>query len=68
MTKRPWWQLTKTARHGFILGGMYLVLAALALVCILVWPSAISIRILAPLWLILGGCYLTSAMAMRRRR
>lgn len=74
----PWWKTTNTARQGFMLGAIYvfvglgeLVLLAVGLtngyaahawllVSVLYW-------LLAPVCLLLGIVYLTSALTLLRR-
>lgn len=64
---RPWWQMTKTARQGFMFGTVWAVLGIGNLLEVLTgrssaWHWVIPIGTLA-----LAGAYLVSAVALRRR-
>jgi hypothetical protein len=63
--KRPWWQLTKTARQGFIAGPCWLAFGLAFLLAGAAagyggWPVGFF-------YLAGGACYLASAVALRRR-
>jgi uncharacterized membrane protein HdeD (DUF308 family) len=64
--RRRWWQLSNTVRQGFIMGGIYLVLGAGQLILDLSGSAGIVLKIIGVAWLVLGGCHLVSAVALRR--
>jgi hypothetical protein len=64
---RPWWQMTKTPRQGFILGSIYGVLSPGEWASVLflgahVWNVGVAVP-----WLCLAVWWLASAVAQRRR-
>jgi hypothetical protein len=65
---RPWWQTTKTADGGFVLGILSTIFGAAGL---LVRPWALTwgwFKTAAAAWmLIVGLCHLVTAVALRRR-
>jgi hypothetical protein len=64
--KNPWWQATKTAKGGFILGGIWLLFGALWIVEAITtprWP-AVLLAVMAPM---VGLVYVASAMLLHRR-
>ncbi len=69
--KRPWWQITTTPKWGFMLGGLWLVLAAgqwWRLASDLRDGSWTALRVILPvLSTLLATVYLVSAMRLRRR-
>lgn len=66
---KPWWQLARTVRQGFVMGGIYLAMAAAALIVQLVGPGqSVVAGMFAALWLIFGSLCLASAVALRRRQ
>jgi len=67
--RRPWWQLARTVRQGFVMGGVYLAMAAAALIVQLVDSGhSVVAGMFAVIWLIFGGLSLASAVALRRRQ
>jgi hypothetical protein len=66
---KRWWQLAKTVRQGLVMGGMYLAMAAGALIVQLAGPGqSVVAGLFAALWLIFGSLSLASAVALRRRQ
>ncbi|GIF45825.1 hypothetical protein DFJ67_5260 [Asanoa ferruginea] len=64
--KRPWWQTAATPRQGFILGGLWLLLAILQAASAIGDPRPFAI-LLGAGCLILGLGYLVPAELIRRR-
>ena len=67
--KKPWWQLTKTARQSFLLAAVWLVVGIANLVAIVSEPSDVNWSH----WLLLaigglnGTAYLVNEIALRGR-
>jgi hypothetical protein len=66
--RKPWWQLSKTVRQGFVISAVYFFLGIGALII----PPATSqpvgsLAIGAALWLTFGACHLISALVLRSR-
>jgi hypothetical protein len=57
---RPWWQVTKTARQGFLLDTFIAVFGLAELLAAHIWYLAVVYLVLA------GGC-LGNAVSLRRR-
>ena len=69
VTKAMRWQLTKTARQGFWMGGGFAVAGLLAFVGVLtVTGVAWQFALLGAFLLATGIAYLASAVALRRRQ
>jgi hypothetical protein len=60
---RPWWQVTKTARQGFVMGAFWVVLGSVGLL-VAHTPGLLAV---SAVWLAVGGGYLVTAVALRRR-
>jgi hypothetical protein len=60
----PWWQTTKTARAGFMLGTFW---TTLGLIGLLLFGAHAWSLIMSALFLAGGVTYLVTAVAMRRR-
>ena len=64
--RRPWWQMTRTVRQGFVMSAAYLVFAAIMLAIALGTSTAYGF--LAAGWgLLMSVLRLLSALALRRR-
>jgi uncharacterized membrane protein HdeD (DUF308 family) len=63
----PWWKLTKTARQGFMLGAVYVLVGLVQTGEVLMASAHPLFLFLGPLFLALGIAYLASAFAWRRR-
>jgi len=63
---RPWWQTTKTARAGFVLGGFWAILGLAGLLGALGARGQVTMRVIAVIWLVLAVGYLASAAALAR--
>ena len=69
VTKAMRWQLTKTARQGFWMGGGFAVAGLLAFVGVLAdTVVAWQVALLGAFLLATGIAYLASAVALHRRR
>lgn len=62
---KPWWQLTKTVRQGFVMSGLSAGAGLLMLVAGFTEPSLVWIP--GVYCLLLSALYLASAVAIRRR-
>ena len=60
---KPWWQITRTARQGFVMGTLWIVLGLVGLL-VAHTPGFLAV---SATWLALGGGYLVAAVALRRR-
>jgi hypothetical protein len=66
IVRKPWWQVTKTVRQGFMISGAYLALAIGAFIAFLMLRSNLVVPMMfAVLWLVFSACYLASAVALR---
>lgn len=66
---KRWWQLARTVRQGFVMGGIYLTLAVAALIVqLVVSGQSVVAGMFAAVWLIFGSLSLASAVALRRRQ
>jgi len=61
---RPWWQTTKTARQGFVMGTFW---TALGLVGLLGAAHTPVFFVVSAVWLAVGVGYVGTAVALRRR-
>jgi hypothetical protein len=67
--RKPWWQLAKTVRQGYLMSGGYFVVAAGALIVSVTGPgSSVAPRMFAVLWLGFSIWCLVSMVALRRRQ
>jgi hypothetical protein len=64
---KPWWQVTKTPRQGFLLGGMWTLLGLGQLLFGLSGGGHVVSLVIGALWLVLAVGYLASAAALFRR-
>jgi hypothetical protein len=62
------WQLTKTARQGFWMGGGFAVAGLLAFVGVLIGTGARWLALLGAYLLAAGIAYLASPVVLRRRQ
>ena len=62
---RPWWLMTTSARHGFLVSLFALGLASAFLVAGFLVNTAMLLA--AAVWLVVALLYLLSALAVRRR-
>jgi uncharacterized membrane protein HdeD (DUF308 family) len=67
-TKAMRWQLTKTARQGFWMGGGFAVAGLLAFVGVLAGTGVAWLALLGAYLLATGIAYLASAVALHRRQ
>ena len=65
--KRPWWQVTRTPRSGFVLAGLWCVMAVLRWVTRGPDDGTFSI-VLAVLFSAIAAWILASSVALHRRR
>jgi hypothetical protein len=69
VTKPMWWELTKTARDGFLIGGGFAVAGLLAFVGILAGAVIVWQLAVVGTFLLAGGiAYLTWAVVLLRRQ
>lgn len=67
--RKPWWQLAKTVRQGYLMSGGYLVVAVGALIVSVTGSgSPVAARMFAILWLGFSIWCLVSTVALRRRQ
>ncbi|MGJ7442523.1 hypothetical protein [Aquipuribacter sp. MA13-6] len=64
--RTPPWQLTRTSRQGFWLGGLFTVLAVLGWLFQVPGGGPVEV-VLAALWTVLALGILASSAALRRR-
>lgn len=64
---RPWWQMTRTARQGFIMGTWWAVLGLSALLYGVFGRAYAGVIIASAVWLALAGAYLVTSVALRQR-
>ena len=62
-TRRPWWQIVRTARQGFVMGTFWIILGVVGLLV----AHTIGFLVVSSIWLALGTIYLATAAALRRR-
>ena len=67
-TKATRWQLTKTARQGFWMGGGFAVAGLLAFVGVLAGTGVAWLALLGAYLLATGIAYLASAVVLHRRQ
>ena len=64
----PWWQTTRSPKQGFVLGGIWLVLALGQWVILALDDDPGLLRVaLSVLMTLLGAGYVTTAELLRRR-
>ena len=57
--RKPWWQLAKTVRQGYLMSGGYFVIAVGALIVSVTGPGLlVAPRMFAVLWLVFSEPYL----------
>jgi hypothetical protein len=67
--RKPWWQLAKTVRQGYLMSGGYFVIAVGALIVSVTGSgSPVASRIFTVLWLVFSIWCLVSTVALRRRQ
>ncbi|WP_123809699.1 hypothetical protein [Micromonospora globispora] len=65
--KNPWWQTVKTPKQGFIMGGVWLFMAA-GWVVVAVGDPTPWHWVSAAVWAVGGVGYLVPAVLLRRRQ
>ena len=63
---RPWWQTTRTARKGFMLGTFWGALGLISLPYVILRGGPLEWAVSA-VWLFAALGYLVTAVALRRR-
>ncbi|MEU6075637.1 hypothetical protein [Micromonospora sp. NPDC047074] len=63
----PWWQVAKTPRQGFILGGIWLLVALTHGLAAIGEPIGWRL-VLGGLTALLGACYVVTALLLRQRQ
>lgn len=64
--RSPRWQLTKTSRQGYWLGGLFALLAVLGWVVQVPGGGWVEV-VLAALWTVVAAALFASSTALRRR-
>jgi hypothetical protein len=63
----PWWYLTRTMKQSGVIGGVQTPIGVVGLVGYSLYGGPIRYLFFSLCWLVLGGMYLASAVARRRR-